>query len=366
MNWFTVFLATLSLLVHHSYSTEPPARHLVDEASLLGFGLGIARGGVPQARIAVYKVCWSENDCGEDDVIRAFDDAIAVGVDLISISLGRSISVPYFESSIAIGYFHAMQNGMLTSSSAGNRGAGLFSVANDAPWLVTVAASTINRKFSTQVLLGNQMLFELYYISSSYLIISDDWLLRNRLCNTANSLDQNVVRGKIVICEEDIAGTAALVEARASGTIMLVPYQYDHSSIYPLPASVIELEPNGISPILSYMNSTSIFLQPDLAAPGVHILAAWPSTISRSSVAGDSRVTTFKILSGTSVACGAAAYVKSFHASWSPAAIKYALMTTAFSMDVNEANDQNGLAYGAGNVNPSKAIEFMIQTYWIT
>lgn len=73
-------------------------------------------------------------------------------------------------------------------------------------------------------------------------------------------------------------------------------------------------------------------VQPDLTAPGVDILAAWTGATSITGVAGDNRFAPFNIISGTSMSCphasGAAAYVKSLHPTWSPAAIKSALMTT--------------------------------------
>lgn len=34
---------------------------LVNKASLNGLGLGTARGGIPSARIAVYKICWNDD-----------------------------------------------------------------------------------------------------------------------------------------------------------------------------------------------------------------------------------------------------------------------------------------------------------------
>lgn len=73
-------------------------------------------------------------------------------------------------------------------------------------------------------------------------------------------------------------------------------------------------------------------MQPDLTAPGVDILAAWSPIASLSSYNDDKRSVSYNIISGTSMSCphasGAAAYVKSFHPTWSPAAIKSALMTT--------------------------------------
>ena len=56
--------------------------------------MGTARGGVPLARIAVFKVCWSDG-CDDAGALKAFDDAIADGVDIISASFGPRIPVDF-------------------------------------------------------------------------------------------------------------------------------------------------------------------------------------------------------------------------------------------------------------------------------
>lgn len=65
--------------------------------------------------------------------------------------------------------------------------------------------------------------------------------------------------------------------------------------------------------------------QPDIAAPGVNILAAVPPS-------GPNKKGAFKFYSGTSMATphvsGIVALLKSLHSDWSPAAIKSAILTT--------------------------------------
>ncbi|XLU47315.1 hypothetical protein S245_042129, partial [Arachis hypogaea] len=83
------------------------------------------------------------------------DDAIHDGVDILSLSFGPSPPQPiYFEDAVSVGAFHAFQNGILVSASAGNS---IFpaTACNVAPWILTVAASTLDRQFRSDIHLGN-------------------------------------------------------------------------------------------------------------------------------------------------------------------------------------------------------------------
>lgn len=77
-----------------------------------------------------------------------------------------------------------------------------------------------------------------------------------------------------------------------------------------------------------------VYVQPDVTAPGVEILAAFSplGSVWHDDYSHDKRAVKYSILSGTSMACphvvGAVAYVKSFHPYWSASALKSALMTT--------------------------------------
>ena len=62
----------------------------------------------------------------------------------------------YFRDAAAIGSFHAMRRGVVTSASAGNSGLHRgFHVSNVAPWMLSVAASSIDRLFVDRIVLGN-------------------------------------------------------------------------------------------------------------------------------------------------------------------------------------------------------------------
>ncbi|KAB2018218.1 hypothetical protein ES319_D08G214200v1 [Gossypium barbadense] len=388
---------------HGTHTSSTAAGDRVPGASYYGLANGTARGGVPGARIAMYKVCWSFG-CGAADILAAFDDAIADGVDIISVSLGSEFPVPYDVDPIAIGAFHAMKYGILTSSSAGNSGPWPYSVSNYAPWTLTVAASTIDRKFIAKAVLGNGQAFTGLSINSfelygkTYPLIwggdaanysagaSQDL---SKYCITG-SMNSYKVEGKIVFCEVLWDGTGVLL-ANGVGTIMADDEITDFAFNYPLPATqistsdgekildYIKTTENPIATILlgetltDYMAPyvvsfssrgpnpvTPDILKPDLTAPGVDILAAWSPIAPPSIDWEDPRSVDYNIISGTSMSCphasGAAAYVKAAHPDWSPAAVKSALMTTATVVDPNKHEDLE-FAYGSGQINPAQAIK---------
>jgi subtilisin family serine protease len=136
---------------------------------MLGLGQGTARGGAPSARIAVYKVCRS-SACDTSNILSAFDDAIADGVDILSVSIGGELENYYsiFRDPLSIGSFHAMKNGVLTVFAAGNEGPQPASLENFSPWSIVVGAGTLNRKFVTQVKLGDNKIFEVNTFFLSY------------------------------------------------------------------------------------------------------------------------------------------------------------------------------------------------------
>jgi hypothetical protein len=123
-----------------------------------GLAAGGARGGAPMARIAVYKTCW-DSGCYDVDLLAAFDDAIRDGVHLLSVSLGPDAPQgDYFKDAISIGSFHAASHGVLVVASVGNAG-DRGSATNLAPWMITVGASSMDRDFASDIVLGNDTKF---------------------------------------------------------------------------------------------------------------------------------------------------------------------------------------------------------------
>ncbi|XP_008807888.2 cucumisin-like isoform X2 [Phoenix dactylifera] len=377
---------------HGSHTASTVAGHAVGNASLYNLASGTARGAVPSARIAVYKICW-EDRCKGHDILAAFDDAIADGVDIISISIGFRSPVAYFEDPIAIGSFHAMKKGILTSASAGNEGPGRGTASNVAPWILVAAASTIDRHFIDKLFLGNSETIVGSSVNTfptekrfyPLLISLGDGNTSGSYCDLG-SLNESQVRGKIILCPSTADGSGPL-KAGAKGMVMID--KIDDAFTYPLPALVVPLSErkklihysnNARKPVANIHKSEEVLdpkaptvaafssrgpnnitkdiLKPDISAPGVDILAAWSPKAMVSDSKLDTRSVKYNIISGTSMACphvtGIAAYVRSFHPTWSPAAIMSALITTASPMNPSYHSDAE-LAYGAGQVNPRKA-----------
>nr|GMD42469.1 subtilisin-like protease SBT4.15 [Ipomoea batatas] len=374
---------------HGTHTSSIVAGSLHQGANLYGLLNGTARGGVPAARIAMYKAC-DGNLCEDVDILAAFDAAIADGVDIISVSLGAT-ATSYNNDPTAIGSFHAMQKGILTSCSAGN--SGLWNtVENVAPWILTVAAASTNRHLETQLQLGDGQTFSGISINlvntGSVSLINGTQADLSVNCNVGLP-DKSKVKDKILYCLASYRQDQIIQGAEAKGIIFSTDDFLDVAFPFRLPATVIKfsefndkigkhinltMQPTAmINPtkvvnveepfVASFssrgpQNLASNLLKPDISAPGLNILAAFSPLTSISGDVDDTRTSYYNVLSGTSMSCphvsAVAAYVKSFHPDWSPAIIKSALMTTAKPLRVKDEDEE--YAYGAGMVDPTATL----------
>ncbi|KAK9279151.1 hypothetical protein L1049_012828 [Liquidambar formosana] len=151
---------------HGTHTASTAVGNIVKDVSFYGLAQGTVRGGVPSARIATYKVCNPKSLCDYADILAAFDDAIADGVDIITVSLGTEVAFVFNCDPISIGAFHAMEKGTLTVNGAGNGGPAPGSTGSVAPWVLTVAASSIDRWIIDKIVLGNGTTLTLCIIDS--------------------------------------------------------------------------------------------------------------------------------------------------------------------------------------------------------
>ncbi|XP_022757163.1 subtilisin-like protease SBT1.1 [Durio zibethinus] len=396
---------------HGTHTASTAAGNLVANASIFGLAKGSAGGVRYTSRIAVYKVCWSVG-CVSSDILAAIDQAILDGVDVLSLSLGGSTK-PYHSDEIAIGAFQAIKKGIFVSCSGGNSGPSRSTVSNTAPWIMTVAASYLDRSFPTTVKLGDGQTFEgqsLYVGKATKqlpLVYGKTAGDITAVFCIDGSLKRKLVKGKIVVCQRGINSRAEKgeqVKLAGGAGMLLVNTENEGEELFAdahiLPATTLgSLAGKAIK---TYLNSTKIptasvtfqgtvydkpapvmaafssrgpnkvgpdLIKPDVTAPGMNILAAWPPLTSPTQLKSDKRSVLFNVVSGTSMSCphvsGIAALLKSVHKDWSPAAIKSALMTTAYVLDnkhrqivdvaFSDSTIATPLAFGSGHVEPEKA-----------
>ncbi|XP_059432690.1 subtilisin-like protease SBT1.8 [Corylus avellana] len=397
---------------HGTHTASTAAGSQVANASLLGYASGTARGMATHARVASYKVCWSIG-CFGADILAGIDRAISDGVDVLSLSLGGG-SAPYFRDTIAIGAFAAMERGIFVSCSAGNSGPSRASLANVAPWIMTVGAGTLDRDFPAFAVLGSKIRYTGVSLYSGQgmgnkpvgLVYDKGNNSSTSMC-LPGSLEPEFVRGKVVVCDRGInarvekgavvrdaggvgmilANTAvsgeelvadshllpAVAVGRKAGDMIREYVRSDPNptAVLSFGGTVLDVRP---SPVVAAFSSrgpnlvTPQILKPDVIGPGVNILAAWSDAVGPTGLEKDTRKTQFNIMSGTSMSCphisGLAALLKAAHPDWSPSAIKSALMTTAYTQDnakspLRDAAGgafSNPWAHGAGHVDPHKAL----------
>ncbi|KAH9774825.1 subtilisin-like protease SBT3.6 [Citrus sinensis] len=369
---------------HGTHTASTAAGYFVEKANYRGLAAGLARGGAPLAHLAIYKACW-DIGCTDADVLKAFDKAIHDGVDVLSVSIGNEIPLfSYIDQrdSIAIGSFHAIAKGITVVSSAGNDGPVAQTIVNTAPWIITVGATTIDRAFPTAITLGNHQVL---------------WVYND--CRQG-SLNATLAAGKIILCfsrpdTQDIQSAA--ISVTQAGGVGLIYAQFHTDGLdscnlihcikvnYEVGTQILSYIRRARSPIAKLSSPETVIgdlvsprvasfssrgpnsmspavLKPDIVAPGVDILSAYPPI-------GSKDIQGYALLSGTSMSCphvaGIAALIKSLHRDWSPAAIRSALVTTASQTGTDGMNifeegstrkEADPFDIGGGHVNPNKAM----------
>ncbi|KAK6137640.1 hypothetical protein DH2020_028566 [Rehmannia glutinosa] len=347
---------------HGTLTASTAAGNFVSGANVFGNANGTAAGMAPLAHLAVYKAC-SLNVCGESDILAAMDAAVEDGVDVISASLSRGPSRSS-DDGVAIAAFAAIQKGTFVSYSADNGGPSSSTLASEFPWVLTVGASTIDRSLRAIALLGNGDKFEGGGVSP----IGKEQMVKDA-GGAAMILANDAVGGYNVIGDAHVI-PAAHVSYAAGQKIKA----YVNSTSTPTATIVFKGTIIGTksAPMVASFSSrgpslaTPGILKPDIIGPGVSILAAWHMSMDNKT--NGKTNANFNMASGTSISCphlsGIAALVKSAHPDWSPAAIKSALMTSAYQINLNGSliNDERLLpadvfAIVAGHVNPPKALD---------
>ena len=113
-------------------------------------------GMAPHAQIISYDVCYptpSGGQCAGDDSVAAVQQAIEDGVDVINYSISGGED-PYNDP-VELAFLEATNAGIVVSTSAGNEGPAAETVAHRSPWLLSTAASSHNRKFTSIVDFSN-------------------------------------------------------------------------------------------------------------------------------------------------------------------------------------------------------------------
>ena len=375
-----------------------------------GAAAGIAPNGIsgiaPRARIAAYKALWSTQSGDTaggttSDLVAAIDQSVADGVDVINYSVSGTQT--NFADPAEIAFLFAARAGIFVSASAGNSGPTASTVAHPSPWVTTVAAGTHNRDGRGSVTLGNGTTYNGASIAANAVTapLVDSTAAGKAgadpaqvsLCYSSadggNVLDPAKVAGKIVVCDRGVTGrtnkSLAVQEAGGVGMILVnTSTNSVNADLHVVPTvhlqdtaraavkayaatagatatiNKAELITNAEAPFTASFSSRGPLLagggdllKPDVIAPGQDILAAVsPST---------NRGYGFNLLSGTSMSAphvaGLAALLKDLHPSWSPMAVKSALMTTGYDVKDDASASRLAFSQGAGHVKPNAAAD---------
>ena len=377
---------------HGTHTTSTAAGDVVTSAPIFGIDRGPISGVAPGAWVMEYKVCGAQG-CFSSDSAAAVQQAILDGANVINFSISGGAN-PYSDP-VELAFLDAYNAGVLVAASAGNSGPGAGTTAHHGPWTMTVAASTQTRQFqSTLKLSGDGQTESFVGISltagvtaPSPVVLAQNIPGYDALCSTP--LPAGSATGKIVACQRGVVGRVQkgynVLEGGAAGMILYnLPLADTESDNHFLPAVHLAdgtsflafmaahpsvtatftagVKANGQGDVMAAFSSRGPggqFLKPDITAPGVQVLAG--NTPVPDDIASGPSGQYFQAIAGTSMSsphiAGSAILVKAQHRTWTPGAIKSAIMTTATTKVVKEdlTTPADPFDMGSGRVDLTKA-----------
>ncbi|SDD85219.1 S8 family serine peptidase [Glycomyces harbinensis] len=378
---------------HGTHTATTAAGNYKTKVEVDGEKVGTFSGLAPAARVAAYKVCWG--GCSGLDLVAGIEAAVADGVDVINFSIG-STGTPEFVDSVSIAFFNAAAAGVFVAASAGNDGP-TSTVDHQEPWVTTVAASTHDQTFRTELEFGRDE------VDAAGLVGEATWYVKNAVdaaydgtdpeaaarCD-AGTLDPEKTEDFAIVCVRgNLFSDNADQVAAAGGVALIVVDQFERGPATTVTSQAVpvlslsytdgqefqewvdskgnpkvsvetsELEDQNAPSMAAFSSNGPALaagqnlLKPDITAPGVEIVAG----VTPDNHAGND----FATNQGTSMAsphvAGLAALLASAHPDWSPTAIKSAIMTTAYQEDQNGdpiqrgAEDATPFDFGAGHAD---------------
>jgi subtilisin family serine protease len=389
---------------HGTHTASTAAGNADVHMSISGTDFGVSSGVAPAAKVAVYKVCWEDDDpntggCYSSSSVAAIDAAITDGVDVLNYSISGNTNST--TDPVALAFLNAASAGIFVANSAGNSGPTPSTVNHAAPWVTSVAASTFPGDLVGTVVLSDGSKYRGATVMSGEVkdkqpVLAADAAASGaqdaNLC-MAGTLDPAKVTGKVVVCDRGVnARVDKSAEVKRAGGVGMVLVNLTPSSedsdlhsvptihvnapdgpalkakVAADPALTVSLvkgdltgKPASPAPQIAGFSSRGPslasggdLLKPDVSAPGVNVLAG----VSPIANNGEQ----FGFMSGTSMAsphiAGVGALVLGKNPAWTPAMVKSAMMTTAYPLvNADGTPDANPFDGGAGHVDTAKVTD---------
>ena len=406
---------------HGMHTASTAAGDVVTDVNYLGFEVGTMSGVAPKAYVMSYRVFYeSVNGIGSfytTEGLAALEDIVKDGADVVNNSWGGGPGSAGGEFDVLDqALINATKAGIFVSMSAGNAGPGPSTSDHPSPDYISVAASTTGGTLATGRLSlpADPALQDIAFAASSFgaalPILQEfeyDYVPSGAVdpanVNGCSPWAAGAFTGKAALIQRGVCDfSTKVLNAQLAGAVFVVIYNHAaggdeilspsagagadqvtissvfignsdgvalvaHHTATPATAKIVlntfafqqGNDPDRIIAFSSRGPGVGNTLKPDIAAPGVNILAQGyaPNTT------GEARHLGYGQVSGTSMAsphvAGAAALILQAHPDWSPAYVKSALMSTSKYLDIylsDGTTPAQPLDMGAGRLDLTRVI----------